>query len=133
MGRLFVYYGDCDSLHSLKKSLSLSMEYISYSDYDFGNVSDYERYCIGGYNKIVLYTFAKFVSKAEHDAKSFKVTAAFVDSFISYLDWSVDAVKCISALLEYVNVYLFTTKEKDIESLGKLPTSIFRVEERFKK
>ena len=133
MNRLFVYYGDRGSLQSLKKSLCLSMEYISYSEGDFGNVSDYERYCIGGYNKIVLYTFAKFVSKAEHAVKSLKVTAAFVDSFISYLDFGVDAVKCISALLEYVNVYLCTTREEDIEALGKLPTTIFRVEERFKK
>ena len=127
-GRLTVYLGERAQLDSLKRLLALKIEHTEYTEYDFHRLKRNEDApLITGEGRIVTYTFIEFVRRAVSLARTDGVRTALVDSFISRLDESVGVEKYFEPLLKCMDVFLFTTREDDVERLGTLPSEVYRI------
>ena len=129
MNKITVFFGTGNKLYSFKDLVAKKISHISYTEYDFHNVSREDRVRFGGEGKIVINTFARFVVKTIAEIKSGKVKSvtAFVDSFIGRIDESVDVTEYISPLLELCDVFYFTDNKSDIERLKELNTTVYEI------
>ena len=127
MKKLTVYYGERSDLERLKKTLGDKIEHLDYTEYDFMDVTDEERLRLGGTGKIVLCSFSHFIigvlAKLTSLHKPCKM--AFVDSFVSLIDESVDVEAVMKPLLAVADVFIFTTRRYDVARFKTLASEIY--------
>lgn len=129
MNTLAIFYGDKRKLEELKKLLYKKTRAVSYTEYDFHNVSHEDRLRLGGEGKIVIHTLARFVDKTVAEIKSGAIegAVAFIDGFIARVEETVDVTEYISPLLEVCDIFYFAYNKSDAERLEKLGATTFEI------